>query len=240
MVPYCGAVPIPGHLLVRWNLDPVLLAGLAIVTWGHLRLLDGRQRPIAAAGWAVAALAFVSPICALSLALFSARIGQHMILMLLAAPSIGRTLPGGRWRQSIWWSVVAFTAALWVWHMPAPYGATFRSTAVYWTMHLTLFGSAIWLWRDLLNHRVNETLTVISAGLFACVQMGLLGAVLAFSSHPWFAWYAGTTEAWGLTQLQDQQLGGLLMWVPSGVIFLAAACRSFLLMHSWLERPVTS
>ena len=72
---------------------------------------------------------------------------------------------------------------------------------------------------------------MIAAGLFACVQMGLLGAVLTFSAHPWFAWYVSTTEPWGLTQLQDQQLGGVIMWVPSGVVFLAAMTRSMMLMH---------
>ena len=237
MVPYCGSAPLPGHLLSRWNLDPVLLVCLLTGTSAHLRLLSNRQRPVAALGWTVATFAFIAPICPLSVALFSARITQHMVLMLIAAPLIGVALPSGTWRHSIWWSVAAFSAAIWVWHMPVPYEATFHSTAIYWSMHLTLFGSAIWLWRDLLNHRADETLTIISAGLCACVQMGLLGAVLAFSAHPWFAWYATTTEPWGLTQLQDQQLGGIIMWVPSGAIFLAAAARSFLFMHSWLERP---
>jgi len=237
MLPYCGAAPLPGQLWFRWNPDPWLIASLAAVSWAHLRSLEKAYCPIAATGWAIAALAFISPICPLSVALFSARIAQHMVLMLVAAPLVGRCLPRGRWQHSIWWSVAAFTAAIWVWHMPVPYEATFASTPIYWSMHLTLFGSAIWLWRDLLNHRSDETLTVISTGLFACVQMGLLGAVLTFSAHPWFAWYATTTQPWGLTQLQDQQLGGVIMWVPSGVIFLAAASRSFLLMHNWLERP---
>jgi putative membrane protein len=237
MLPYCGAAPVPGQLWFRWNLDLWLIAALAAVCWAQIRALPKGQRTIAAAGWGIAALALISPICALSVALFSARIAQHMVLMLVAAPLIGRYLPRGRWKHSIWWSVAAFTAAIWAWHMPVPYEATFRSSPIYWSMHLTLFGSAIWLWRDLLNHRGQETLTVISAGLFACVQMGLLGAVLTFSAHPWFAWYATTTQPWGLTQLQDQQLGGVIMWIPSGVIFLAAASRSFLLMHKWLEQP---
>lgn len=236
MVPYCGVAPVPGQLWFRWNLDPLLIASLAVVSWVHIRSLQERDRPIAATGWAIVALAFMSPICPLSVALFSARITQHMVLMLVAAPLIGRFLPKGRWAHSIWWSVAAFTASIWAWHMPVPYEATLHSTPIYWSMHLTLLGSAIWLWRDLLNHRSDETLTVISAGLFACVQMGMLGAVLTFSAHPWFAWYATTTQPWGLTQLEDQQLGGVIMWVPSGVIFLAAASRSVLLMHNWLER----
>lgn len=217
----------------------MLLAGLALATVAQLRMVRGRERRLAAAGWAIATLAFISPICALSVALFSARIAQHMILMCVAAPLIGRYLPQGRWDHSIWWSVAAFTLAIWTWHMPVPYDETFRSTAIYWSMHLTLFGSAIWLWRDLLNHRGDQTLTVISAGMFACVQMGFLGAVLTFSGHPWFAWYATTTQSWGLTQLQDQHLGGVIMWVPTGVVFIAAASRSFMLMHKWLEQPAT-
>jgi putative membrane protein len=240
MIPYCGAAPVPGELLARWNFDPLLLAGLAIVAVSHLKIIPARKRPIASAGWIIATLAFISPICALSVALFSARIAQHMILVLIAAPLIGESLPEGRWAHSIWWSAAAFSAAIWLWHMPLPYEATFRSTAVYWSMHLTLFGSAIWLWRDLLNHRCDRTLTVLSAGLFTCVQMGLLGAVLTFSARGWFPWYASTTEAWRLTQLQDQQLGGVIMWVPSVIIFIAAAVRSFLLMHKWLERPAIS
>lgn len=239
MVPYCGTPPLPGHLLGRWNLDPILLGGLLLAAVAQLRMAAPGERRVVAAGWAIATLAFISPICALSVALFSARIAQHMILMCVAAPLIGRYLPQGRWDHSIWWSVAAFTLAIWTWHMPVPYEATFGSTAIYWSMHLTLFGSAIWLWRDLLNHRGDQTLTVISAGMFACVEMGLLGAVLTFSSHPWFAWYSTTTGPWGLTQLQDQHLGGVLMWVPTGVVFIAAASRSFMLMHKWLERPAT-
>ncbi len=236
MVPYCGAFPVPGELLYRWNLDPGLLLALSALAFIQIGNSFGSRRVAATFGWAIATLAFISPLCALSVALFSARVGQHMILLLVAAPLIGVALPQGRWRQSIWWSVAAFTAALWVWHMPAPYDATFHSDAVYWAMHVTLFGTAIWLWRDLLNHKPGEALIVVAAGLFACVQMGLLGAILSLSAYPWFDWYATTTSTWGLSQLEDQQLGGILMWLPSGVIFLIAASRSLLIANKWLEQ----
>lgn len=237
MLPYCGVPPVPGELVSRWNLDPVLLVALAAVMAVHLRHVNSRLRAVAGIGWAIAALAFISPICALSVALFSARIGQHMILMLIAAPLIGVALPKGSWKHSIWWSVLAVTAALWVWHMPVPYEATFHSTAVYWAMHVTLFGSAIWLWRDLLNHEPESTPVVLAAGTAASTQMALLGAVLTLSSHAMFQWHFTTTQAWGFTPLQDQQLGGALMWVPGGVIFLLAAVRSMLLLRNLLERP---
>lgn len=236
LIPYCGAPPIPDSLLQRWNGDPRLIAALLFVAVFHFLNSKGTARREAASGWAIAAFAFLSPLCALSVSLFSARVGQHMVLVLLAAPLIGKALPRGRWRGSLWWSVAAFAVALWVWHMPAPYAATFRSDSVYWAMHLTLFGSAIWLWRDLLNHEPDETLPVLAAGTVASMQMGFLGAILTLSSHPLFLWHLSLTGAWGLTPLQDQQLGGALMWVPGGVFFLAAAIRSLLLLGHTIDR----
>ena len=52
--------------------------------------------------------------------------------------------------------------------------------------------------------------------------MGVLGALITFASHPLYRVHALTTAAWGLTPLHDQQLGGVIMWVPAGVIFLVA------------------
>ena len=51
---------------------------------------------------------------------------------------------------------------------------------------------------------------------------GLLGALLTLAPVPLYAWYAGRTGAWGLTEIEDQQLAGLLMWVPMGLVYLAA------------------
>jgi len=237
-LPYCGNPPLPSELLTRWNLGPGLLCALLLCAGGHVLLTRGAYRKSATCGWIVAALAFASPLCALSVSLFSARVGQHMILTLIAAPLIGIAIPRTPWRGSIWWSALAFTVALWVWHMPAPYEATFRSTLVYWAMHATLFGSAIWLWHDVLNHDSEETMRVLAAGTFVSIQMGLLGAILTLSSHAMFAWHYFTTQAWGLTPLADQQLGGTLMWVPGSLFFLASAMRSLLLLGGMLDRTV--
>jgi putative membrane protein len=56
--------------------------------------------------------------------------------------------------------------------------------------------------------------------------MGLLGAVLTFASHPLFLSHLTTTQVWGLAPLRDQQLGGIVMWVPGIGLFLFAAIRS--------------
>jgi len=230
LIPYCGTPPLPSELLHRFNLDPFLIASLLILAALHLRAV--RRSGLAgyvAGGWLVAAAAFISPLCALSVSLFSARIGQHMILILIAAPLIALGLPqrdarGGRWRS--WTAAVAFFGLLWFWHMPLPYEATFTSTPVYWSMHVTLFGSAILLWRQILQHSSEQSFEALAVGVLSSMQMGLLGAILTLAERPLFAPHLLTTQAWGFTPLEDQQLGGALMWVPGIALFLWTSLRS--------------
>lgn len=229
-LPYCGVPPQPGELLTRFNLDPVLIIILLLLTWVHWRLArNPRERLLAMSGWAVAAAAFISPLCALSVSLFAARITQHMVLLLLAAPLIAAAWPkpasdGRSW--PLWLAAATFFVALWFWHMPAPYDATFDSSLIYWAMHVTLFGSGILLWRELLQHRRLRTGDVLAAALLSSMQMSLLGAILTLATRPLFFWHLTTTAAWGYTPLQDQQLGGVIMWVPGMVLFLWASIRS--------------
>ena len=237
---YCGSPPVPGTLAGRFNTDPVLIGALLLVACAHIGFRRRTKQDVAAsvAGWGVAAAAFLSPLCALSVSLFSARIGQHMILLLIAAPLIASALP--RWRYggtsvSLWSATAAFFLALWFWHMPAPYEATFGSGAIYWAMHLTLFGTGIWLWSELLVQRRQNIGAVLMAGTVTSVQMGLLGAIITLASWPMYRPHFATTEAWGMTPLADQQLGGILMWVPGCLIFLWAAVRSLGLLWATLD-----
>ncbi len=239
MLPYCGAPPSPDALWSRWNIDPVLCTVLAIVAVAYAagsRQLGRDERVAFYSGWAITAAALISPFCALSVSLFAARVGQHMILALLAAPLVaagrpvaafGALLRDRKWRTPInsapILAAVVFTALLWFWHSPAPYQATFSSTLVYWSMHLSLFGAALWLWSELLDPAPGRLMPVLLAGVISSVQMGLLGALITFAPRPLFAPHALTTAAWGLTPLQDQQLGGGLMWVPGCLVFLVAA-----------------
>lgn len=234
-LPYCGAPPDPAGLLSRWNLDPILLAALAGLLACYLlgaarRGVDRRHVLLFVSGWAVATLALVSPLCPLSVSLFAARIGQHMVLILLAAPLIAAGRPliammpalGARTgRGGVLAASLAFAGLLWFWHAPGPYGATFTNATIYWTMHLSLFGAALWLWHALLAER--GVARAIGAAVAASVQMGLLGALITLAPRPLYLPHLLTTAAWGLTPLQDQQLGGALMWVPGCVVFLAVA-----------------
>jgi len=221
---------------LQFNLDPVLIVVLVLLCAWQLRELSKqgatesrRCRRYALSGWLVAALALVSPLCALSVSLFSARMAQQMTLLILAAPLIARALPPARGltphlRQ--WGSGAMFFVCLWFWHMPVPYEATFTSPLSYWIMHITLCGSAVLLWRELLHHAPQDTAEILAIGALTFMHMGLLGAVLALADGPMFHWHLPATQAWRLTPLRDQQLGGTIMWVPGVALFLWSALRS--------------
>jgi putative membrane protein len=253
-VPYCGAPPLPESLWSRWNTDPVLLAALLLFAIAYAAMARRRGFSRAArlsfyAGWGITAAALVSPLCALSVSLFSARVGQHMILALLGAPLVAAGLaaiePAGRRLAPLYeraaaspfLSATAFAVLLWFWHAPAPYAATFASTAVYWAMHVTVYGSAVWLWRTVLAASLTTTFAVLGAAVVSSVQMGLLGALITFAPRPMYAPHALTTAAWGLTPLSDQQLGGAIMWVPGCIVFLAVAMVMFWQAMEQADRP---
>ncbi len=237
-IPYCGVAPSPGA--VAWNLDPILMT--ALVVGAGLYVLALRHRPLAlrgaplpkawafAAGWIVLAAAFISPLCNLSVALFSARIGQHMVLTLLVAPLL--VLGGAdivfarlfgidasrREKVETFAAPLLFAFALWFWHMPAPYDATLQSNLAYWAMEISLLVTGVMLWRCLLRDLAQNPGPAIAASLFTGLQMTGLGALLVFAPRALFAVHFTTTEAWGLSPLQDQQLGGLIMWLPFGLV----------------------
>jgi len=244
-LPYCGTPPSPETLLFRFNLDPVLIGALLALATLHLLYvtrrnpaMPGAAMATAAAGWAVTAIALISPLCALSVSLFAARVAQHMLLILGAAPLLALATPAlsAQWaRRSAWLSALGFLVALWFWHMPAPYDATFDSTLIYWLMHLTLFGSAVALWRALLRSPPRFSGDILLAGVLTSMQMGFLGAILTTASRPLFFPHLATAQLWGLTPLQDQQLGGTLMWVPGILLFLWAALHALGRLRSLAE-----
>ena len=234
-LPYCGAAPDPEAILARWNWDPALLALLLV--FGALAIrapLSQRERSFALASLGMAFLLFVSPFCALTSALFAARSAHHVILTALLAPlvamALGRAgaarLPGN---LGFWTAASAVT--LWLWHAPPLYAAALSSDALYWLMQATLGITALCFWISVLR---SAQAPAISALLAYMVQMGLLGALLTFSTAPYYAPHALTTAAWGLSPLEDQQLAGLIMWVPGGLIYLAAALA---LMRRLLTEP---
>jgi putative membrane protein len=265
-VPYCGAPPIPGALLLRWNLDPVLiavlLAGLVLVLIGKQRVERKQGRSAAwrgrlfCAGWLTLTLALISPLCPLSVSLFSARVSQHMIISLIAAPLIllgrpgvclaalwpnaTRQLSAGSFLSRLrgaGGSAAVFTAAMWFWHAPGPYDATFASPIVYWLMHVTVFAAALMVWNVLLDPSRAPAPPVLALGAISTLQMTFLGALITLTPRMLYAPHILTPYAWGLTQASDQQLGGLIMWVPGCSIFLAVTLFTLARVMSERVRP---
>lgn len=223
ILPYCGAAPDPGAILTRWNWDPWLLAFLSaagLIIWLQA---GAREQRFGFAAVIVAFVLFVSPLCALTSALFAARSGHHVLLTAVLAPLVALAIRSDRLRSlplglPVWTAVAAVT--FWLWHVPALYAAALASDPIYWLMQSSLLGVSTAFWASV--RQTNATLAA-AALLTTMVQMGLLGALLTFSGTAFYTPHALTTIAWGLSPLEDQQLGGLIMWVPGSLLYLGAA-----------------
>lgn len=214
-VPYCGAPPVPGE--TTWN----LLRGVGRDGAGaRLAAVQPGGRPV-----------------------LSARIGQHMPLALAAAPLMALGRPDRvlapatiakllQAPPAAWSAALLYAVALWAWHMPGPYTATFRSDALYWLMHLTMLLLATVLAIRLFDG-LGELGGATLAGIASMLQMSFLGALLTFAPQAWFDVHAATTTAWGFSPLEDHQLGGLAMWIVAGLVSMAYALAGF---GVWLGR----
>jgi putative membrane protein len=108
---------------------------------------------------------------------------------------------------------------LWLWHAPGAYAWGLATVPAYWLMQGSLIGSAWLMWRGILMPAAQPGPALV--GLVATVgQMGLLGALIVFASRPLYTVHFTSTWPWGLTPLADQQLAGLLMWVPAILPYL--------------------
>jgi putative membrane protein len=216
-IPYCGPAPMPGDWMMRWNLDPWLLAAL-----GAAALVAMRQHARGPfwAGFALIALLFVSPLCALSSALLSVRVAHHIVLTAIAAPLLALGLPWLRPRGGATLWAAAHILAFWIWHAPAPYAFALTNDVAFWLMQLSLLATASAFWASL---RSSSPPLAIGLLLVMMVQMGLLGALITFAGTPLYLPHLATTMAWGLRPLEDQQLAGLIMWAPAAALYLGAA-----------------
>ena len=185
-------------------------------------------------------------------------LGDPGTATLWALPIAARRDVGAWWRAQrilpALWDVlrrplVAFTlhvGALWLWHVPTLYDAALRYESVHVAEHATFFLTALLFWYPIAEpHRRRRfgvgvaTLYLFAAGL----QCTLLGALITFSSHPWYFAHFATTAPWGLTPLEDQQLAGLIMWIPAGLVYLVALIPTVLPVlrgGQWVATPTAA
>ena len=215
------------------------------------------------AGWLTLAISLVSPVHRLGAVLFAAHMAQHELLMAMAAPLLvlGRPVVPFLWAMPLAWrrKAAALTAtavvenswellikppvawalhaaAIWLWHVPDLYPATRASETVHTLHHISVLGTAWLFWWALLNGREGrQGRPAAVIYLFTtAVHTSLLGALLTFSDRLWYPLYEASTLPWGLTPLEDQQLAGVIMWVPAGMAYLFAALG---LAATWLREP---
>lgn len=233
--PYCGVAPTPLDWYLAWNGDWRLLLALAVcggaVVWAQ-------RRTCFALGWLALVLAFVSPLCALTVALFAARSLHHLLLLTVAAPLLGAAWPQCRRWLASGRALLLTVVVLALWHVPQVYSWAWQSHVVYWGMQVALLLPAVVLWSHWLAARTQPQAVRSEALVGAVAQMaalagvmGLIGAVLTFAPQPLYAEHGLAALAYGLQPLQDQQLGGLLMWVP-GLLPLAFMAGS-VLYQAW-------
>jgi len=224
----------------------------------------GRVRAAAfAAGLATLIVALASPLDALGAQLFSAHMAQHELLMLVAAPLLvlGRPLATWTWafgpqtrralgalaRSRVFaagWARMTTPAAawiqhaviVWIWHAPVLFDAALAHRGVHALQHISFIASALLFWWALLP-RPGVRATAAAASLYLFTTMlhtGALGALFTLSPVAWYAPYRETTQAWGLSPVDDQQLGGLIMWIPAGAVYAAVGLALF---GRWLATP---
>lgn len=226
----------------------------------HRSSLTMRWRPVAFyGGLVVLAASLLPPLDAWSATSFAFHMTQHELLMLVAAPLLvlGRPLPyflwslPASWRAAVGGTVrgpvirpawrgllnpaVAWTfhaAVLWVWHAPLFFDTALRQQGVHDFQHLSFLVAALVFWAALLEERVRERQGAGVLYLFTTtVHTGVLGALLTFATHPWYSAYVDRAPLWSLAPLEDQQIGGLIMWVPASLVYVGAG---LFLLARWI------
>lgn len=198
------------------------------------------------AGLVALFLAMVWPLDALGEWSLAAHMGQHMLLLAFVPPLllagrplavIAHALPTRwsvalhrRWRhwyatgaQALALACAVQLAVMGLWHMPAATAAALRSEGVHWLMHGSFLLAGFWFWATLWQ-RVRDPGAGVGPALVAIVammmQMGFIGALLTFSQRALYAVYVDRAPVLGLQAIADQQLAGLIMWVPASVPYL--------------------
>jgi cytochrome c oxidase assembly factor CtaG len=235
---------------------------LFLVGRARLALRSTHARPglsLFFAGWTVLTLALVSPLHEAGERSFTMHMIEHELIMLVATlllvlsdaggilawglPRVLRRVLAGSWTtplQTLWkrltepvTATIVQAVVMWVWHAPALFDRALQSDWWHAAQHLSFVLASLLFWSAMLNpRRGNYLLSAVCLFLTSMVE-GALGALMTFSASPWYAAYAamGVTGI-GLDPETDQQLAGLVMWIPGGLLHGVAA---LLLLHRWLK-----
>ena len=226
----------------QWDLHPSVMAGLVLLggLFVYLGGLKAGRRHVAsfAASLLVLFVALNGPLHNLSdTYLFSAHMGQHLLLTLVFPPLLLYGTPGAAVRRLLrprWLMALArvvtrpllaaavFTAPIVLWHVPAFYEAALRDHNLHIVQHLVFLTTAVIMWWPVLSPvpelpRLPHLLQMLYLFLLG-IPMSITGALIALSDRVLYPFYAAAPRVGGLSPLDDQQIGGLLMWVLGGLM----------------------
>jgi putative membrane protein len=173
--------------------------------------------------------------------LFSMHMVQHLLLTLLFPPlllagippwllqpllSPPRVLRAARLLTSPWCAATLFSLSIAVWHLSPFYELMMRSHEVHIATHLMFMVTATLMWWPIMSPvpelpRMPTGLAMLYLFLVG-IPMQIVAALITFADEVLYPWYAVAPRTWGLSPLDDQQLGGLLMWIPGNLWIFAA------------------
>lgn len=242
-------------------LPMLVTAGLYGAGLRHLPRKYRGEATLFFGGWFLLAVALISPIHRWGSWLFSVHMTQHELLMIGAAPllMLGRPglvmlrafppqvardivqwgdrshlAPAWQWltRPAVAWLVHAL--ALWAWHIPSWFEATQHHEWIHALQHTSFLVTALWFWHSVFRgpRRAADYGWGVLNLFLTAVHSSILGALITFAPRAWYESYTATAPAWGLSALEDQQVGGLIMWVPAGLVYILAALA---LLAGWMR-----
>jgi len=212
-----------------------------------------------ALGWLALYVALLTAVDTGGDTLFCVHMVQHELLMVVAAPLLvlGRPLEAWAWGLPPSWRLgfaratrsrllgglwdalceplgagIVHFMALWAWHVPRFFEAALENEGVHVLQHASFLGSALFFWWAVFGRGVRRPEGASMALVFGTMMhTSALGALLTFAPSAWYAHYVGTPL---LSPVEDQQLGGLIMWVPGATTYLIAG---LWIVAGWLKRP---
>ena len=172
--------------------------------------------------------------------LFSAHMVQHLLLTLVAPPLLIMGTPGWMLRPALAWPVVGtlarwvttaprcfviFNVVLAVWHLPPVYGLAMLYHNVHIVLHLCFMVAAVLMWWPILSPlpelpRISYPAQMLYLFLLS-IPMSLIAICIGYADSVLYPAYAAVPRVWGITPMQDQLIGALIMWIPGGLFFFA-------------------
>lgn len=213
-----------------------------------------------ALGWSILAIALITPLHELGQRLFTAHMVEHELLMAVVAPLLvfSRPIPEMMWGLPTAWrkplgrtacipivrttwqflknppvATVLHGVAIWIWHVPILFEAALQAGFLHYLQHASFLGTGLLFWWAVAPFHQGAGIrgTSLLHLFVTSVHTTLLGALLFLSPRLWFPSNAASASSWGLSPLEDQQLAGLVMWVPASSFYGGAA---LLLAALWI------